>query len=175
MAIFSDMVEKSIEIFMDDFYVFGNSYDNYLHNLESILKRCEETNLVLNCEKCHFMVTKGIVLRHKISRKGIEVNKAKAAIIEKLPPPTTVKGIRSFLGHVGFYKRFIKDFTKLSKPLCSLLEQDTPFKFDQACAKAFIVLKQKLITAPVLVAPNWQLPFELMSNTSDVDVRAVLG
>ena len=110
MAIFSDMVEKTIEVFMDDFSVLGTSFDNCLENLRSVLIRCEETNLVLNWEKCHFMVQEGIVLGHWISARGIEVYKAKIEAIEKLPPPSSVKGIRSFLGHAGFYRRFIKDF-----------------------------------------------------------------
>ena len=99
MAIFADMVEKCIEVFMDDFSVFGASFENCLANLEKVLQRCEESNLVLNWEKCHFMVQEGIVLGHKISKKGIEVDKAKLDVIDKLPPPVNVKGIRSFLGH----------------------------------------------------------------------------
>ena len=102
IAIFSDMVEKTIEIFMDDFSVMGNSFDNCLENLGAVLARCEETNLVLNWEKCHFMVQEGIVLGHRISARGIEVDRAKIEAIEKLPPPSSVKGIRSFLGHAGF-------------------------------------------------------------------------
>nr|KYP66266.1 Retrovirus-related Pol polyprotein from transposon 17.6 [Cajanus cajan] len=108
LAIFSDLVEKSIEVFMDDFSVFGSSFDECLANLEVVLRRCLETNLILNWEKCHFMVTEGIVLGHKISHKGIEVDQAKVEVIEKLPPPINVKGIRSFLGHAGFYRRFIE-------------------------------------------------------------------
>ena len=111
MAIFSDMVEKTIEIFMDDFSVVGNSFDNCLVNLRAVLTRCEETNLVLNWEKCHFMVKEGIVLGHRISARGIEIDRAKIETIEKLPPPSSVKGIRSFLGHAGFYRRCIKDFS----------------------------------------------------------------
>nr|KYP44894.1 Retrovirus-related Pol polyprotein from transposon opus [Cajanus cajan] len=93
LAIFSDLVEKCIEVFMDDFSVFVSSFSNCLENLDTVLKRCIQTNLVLNWEKCHFMVTEGIVLGHKISSRGIEVDKAKVEIIEKLPPPTNVKGI----------------------------------------------------------------------------------
>ncbi|GJT16526.1 reverse transcriptase domain-containing protein [Tanacetum coccineum] len=107
MAIFHDMIEKTMEIFMDDFSVFGNSFSTCLSNLERMLKRCEDTNLALNWEKSHFMVKEGIVLGHKISKKGIEVDKAKIDVIAKLPHPTTVKGIRSFLGHAGFYRRFM--------------------------------------------------------------------
>ncbi|PIN17626.1 DNA-directed DNA polymerase [Handroanthus impetiginosus] len=101
MAIFTDMVENFLEVFMDDFSVYGNSFDECLNNLSSVLKRCEDTNLVLNWEKCHFMVQEGIVLGHKVSNRGIEVDKAKLETIEKLPPPTSVKGVRNFLGHVG--------------------------------------------------------------------------
>jgi len=130
LAIFFDLVENCIEVFMDDFSVFGLSFQSCLENLNTVLKKCVETNLVLNWEKYHFMVTKGIVLGHKISERGMEVDKAKVEIIEKLPPPTNVKGIKSFLGHAGFYRRFIKDFSKIAKPLCNLLNKDTPFNFD---------------------------------------------
>nr|KYP72402.1 Retrovirus-related Pol polyprotein from transposon opus [Cajanus cajan] len=130
LAIFSDVVEKCIEIFMDDFSVFGASFDACLENLNIVLRRCVETNLVLNWEKCHFMVTEGIVLGHKISRKGIEVDPTKVEVISKLPPPTNVKGIRSFLGHAGFYRRFIQDFSKIAKPLSNLLVKDVKFQFD---------------------------------------------
>ncbi|XP_062114019.1 uncharacterized protein LOC133825035 [Humulus lupulus] len=110
LSLFSDMVEKSIEMFMDDFSVFGSSFDLCLQNLEKVLTRCEESNLVLNLEKCHFKVSEGIVLGHKISSKGIEVDRVKVSTIENLPPSILVKGVKSFLGHTGFYRRFIKDF-----------------------------------------------------------------
>src|SRR4051812_20525626 len=175
MAIFSDIVEKFLEIFMDDFTVTGDSFDNCLAHLTLVLHRCVETDLVLNWEKCHFMVESGIVLGHRISKKGIEVDKAKIEVIEKLPPPTNVKGIRSFLGHAGFYRRFIKDFSKITKPLCDLLAKDAVFKFDESCMKAFETLKEKLISAPIVVAPDWTLPFEIMCDASNLTIGAVLG
>ncbi|XP_028799536.1 uncharacterized protein LOC114754863 [Neltuma alba] len=175
MAIFADMIEKTIEVFMDDFSVFGDSFDCCLDNLAAVLQRCEETNLVLNWEKCHFMVQEGIVLGHRVSKQGLEVDKAKVSVIEQLPPPTSVKGIRSFLGHAGFYRRFIKDFSKITKPLCNLLEKDREFKFDDACMNSFEELKKKLTSAPILVAPNWELPFIIMADASDFAVGAVLG
>ncbi|GJU49554.1 reverse transcriptase domain-containing protein [Tanacetum coccineum] len=116
-AIFHDMCKYFMEVFMDDFSVFGNSFDSPLNNLSKMLARFEETNLVLNWEKCHFMVKEGIVLGHKISKAGIEVDKAKVDVITKLPYPTNIKGIRSFLGHAGFYRRFIMDFSKIARPM----------------------------------------------------------
>ncbi|GJW39493.1 reverse transcriptase domain-containing protein [Tanacetum coccineum] len=175
MAIFHDMIEKTMEVFMDDFSVFGNSFSTCLTNLEKMLKRCEDTNLALNWEKSHFMVKEGIVLGHKISKKGIEVDKAKIDVISKLPHPTTVKGIRSFLGHAGFYRRFIKDFSKISRPMTHLLEKNTPFIFSEDCILAFQTLKKKLTEAPILIAPNWDQPFEIMCDASDYAIGAVLG
>nr|GEW81517.1 reverse transcriptase domain-containing protein [Tanacetum cinerariifolium] len=132
---FHDMVEKTMEVFMDDFSVFGNSFENYLSRLDKMLQRCEDTNLCLNWEKSHFMVKEGIVLGHKISKNGIEVDKAKVDVIAKLPHPTTVKD----------------------------------------CIKAFQMLKKKRTEAPMLIAPNWDLPFELMCDASDFAIGAILG
>ncbi|KAK1649704.1 hypothetical protein QYE76_067509 [Lolium multiflorum] len=172
----SEIEEESIvEVFMDDFSVYGNSFDNCLRNLDKVLQRCEETNLVLNWEKCHFMVNEGIVLGHKISERGIEVDRAKVEAIEKMPYPRDVKGIRSVLGHAGFYRRFIKDFSKISKPLTNLLQKDVPFVFDDDCKEAFETLKKALTTAPVVEPPDWNLPFEIMCDASDFAVGAVLG
>ncbi|GKD11033.1 reverse transcriptase domain-containing protein [Tanacetum coccineum] len=140
-----------------------------------MLQRCEDTNLVLNWEKCHFMVKEGIVLGHKISKSGIEVDKSKVDVITKLPHPTTVKGIRNFLGHAGFYRRFIQDFSKIARPMTHLLEKETLFIFSKECIEAFETLKIKLTQAPILVALDWDLPFEIMCDASDFDVGAVLG
>nr|GEY18467.1 reverse transcriptase domain-containing protein [Tanacetum cinerariifolium] len=117
-------------------------------------------------EKSYFMVKEGIVLGHKISKNRIEVDKAKVDVIAKLPHPTTVKGIRSFLGHAGFYRRFIQNFSKIAPPMTHLLEKDTPFFFSKECVKAFQTLKKKLTEAPILIVPDWDLPFELMCDAS---------
>ncbi|GJS93089.1 reverse transcriptase domain-containing protein [Tanacetum coccineum] len=97
MVIFHDMIEETIEVFMDNFSVFGDSFSSCLSHLDKMLKRCKDTNLILNWEKCHFMIKGGIILGHKISKSGIEVDRAKVDVIAKLPPPTSVKGIQSFL------------------------------------------------------------------------------
>ena len=169
------MVERTIEVFMDDFSVLGKSFDNFLENLRQALIRCEETNLVLNWEKCHFMVKEGFVMGHRISERGIEVDRAKIETIEKLLPPSSVKGIRIFLGHVRFCRRFIKDFSKIAKPLSNLLVQGAPFEFDDQCLEAFLFLKQKLVSTPIVVAPDSNLPFELMCDACDYAIGAMLG
>ncbi|CAL9025786.1 unnamed protein product [Prunus brigantina] len=174
MSIFSGLVENIVEVFMDDFSVFGDLYDQCLQNLSLVLERCQETNLVLNWEKCHFMVKQGIVLGHSISSKGIEVDKAKIEVIAKLTPPTSVKGVRSFFGHAGFYRQFIKDFSKISQHLCNLLAKDAPFSFNESCLEAFNKLKALLTSAPIITAPDWGLPFELMCDVSDYAVGVVL-
>ena len=175
MSIFSEYIENIIEVFMDDFSVYGDSFDRCLHNLTLVLQRCIETNLVLNWEKCHFMVNQGIVLGHVISVKGIEVDKAKIDLIHSLPSPTSVKEVRSFLGHAGFYRRFIKDFSKISTPLYNLLQKDVKFEFNEKCLVAFNLLKDSLTTTPIIQPPNWELPFELMCDVSDYVVGAALG
>nr|GEW24486.1 reverse transcriptase domain-containing protein [Tanacetum cinerariifolium] len=152
-----------------------NSFGTCLSHLDKMLKRCEDTNLCLNWEKSHFMVKEGIVLGHKISNNEIEVDTAKVDVISKLPHPTIVKGICNFLGHAGSYRRFIQDFSKIARLMTRLLEKDTPFFFSKECIEAFQTLKKKLTEAPILVAPDWDLPFELMCDASDFSIGAVLG
>ena len=127
LSIFNDMVEYIMEVYMDDITIYEGTFEEHLANLENVLNRCIEKSLVLNWEKCHFMVNQGIVLEHVISNKGIEVDKAMVELISKLPSPTNVKAVRQFLGNASFYKRFIKDFSKIAKPLCELLVKDANF------------------------------------------------
>ena len=126
-----------MEVFMDDITIYGSAFDECLVNLEVVLHRCIEKDLGLNWEKCHVMVQQGIVLGHIISKQGIEVYKAKVELIVNLTSPTNVKGVRQFLGHAGFYRRFIKDFSKLARPLCELLVKDAKFIWDDRCQKEF--------------------------------------
>ena len=114
------------------------------------------------------------MLGHIFSKEGIEVDKAKIEMIYKLPSPTNVKTVRQFLGHVGFYKRFIMDFSKIVKPLYKLLEKDAKFMWDDDCQKSFKEIKAHLTTAPIVRAPYWKLPFEVMCEASDLAIGAVL-
>nr|GEV01775.1 reverse transcriptase domain-containing protein [Tanacetum cinerariifolium] len=144
IAIFHDMIEKTMEVFMDDFLVFEDSFSSCLSNLDKMLKR-------------------------------IEVDRAKVDVIAKLPHPTIVKGVRSFLGHASFYRQFIQDFSKIARPMTHLVEKETLFVFSKDCIDAFETLKKKLTEAPILVVPDWNLPFELMCDASDFAIGAVLG
>ncbi|RDY01456.1 Retrovirus-related Pol polyprotein from transposon 17.6, partial [Mucuna pruriens] len=150
MSIFSDLLLDCMEVFMDDFTVYAMSFDACLENLSRVLTRCINTNLVLNFKKCHFMVTKGIIFGHLISSKGIEKWE-----------------VRSFLGHAGRLK------TNLS--LSKLLQKEVDFNFDQPCIEAFLELKTRLTSAPILQPPNWEYPFELMCDASNLALRAVLS
>ena len=133
LSLFSNMVEHIMELYMHDITVYGGDFEECLTNLEAILQRCIKKNLVLNWEKCHFMVNQGIVLGHIISNRGIEVDNEKIELISKLPSPTNVKTVRQFLGHAGFCRRFIKDFSKIGKPLYKLLEKDAKFSWEKEC------------------------------------------
>ncbi|RDY07767.1 Retrovirus-related Pol polyprotein, partial [Mucuna pruriens] len=139
-SIFSNLLQECMEVFMDDFTIYADSFDACLENLSKVLTRCIDTNLVLNFEKFHFMVTKGIVLVHLVSNRGIEVDKSKIDIITSLPNPASMREVRSFLGHAAFQE-----------------------------------LKNLLTSAPILQAPNWELPFELMCDASKSALGAILG
>jgi hypothetical protein len=175
MVIFSDLITKVMEVFMDDFSIYGKTFEDCLANLDKVLKWCQMADHVLNWEKSHFMVWEGIVLGHKILEKGIEVDKVKIKVIEQLPPPTNVKGIHSFLGHAGFYQRFIQNLSQFARPLMHLLTKDAMFIFTEECLQSFHTLKKALISAHIIQPLDWHLPFEIMCDASDYAVGAMLG
>ncbi|CAM8926119.1 unnamed protein product [Rhodiola kirilowii] len=174
-SIFSDMIGEFIEVYMDDVTIYGDTFDACLNNLSMVLARCVSMNFVLNYEKCHFMVTHGVVLGYVVSQEGIEVDKVKIDLIMTLPYPSTVRDIKSFLGHAGFYRRFIKDFSKKALPLSTLLQKEVPFEFTKTCKEAFDELKKALTSTPIIQTPDWEQPFEIMCDASDFAVGAVLG
>ena len=149
-ALFADYIGEFLEIFMDDFLIFGISFDECLTNLEKVLKICVQNNLVLSWEKSHFMVQVGIVLGHLINKEGIKVDQAKVEVIKNLPLPQTQKQLRGFLGHAGFYRHFIKDFAKLAKPLTHLLCNNVDFSLGEEAISSFQLIKEALVKAPIL-------------------------
>ncbi|CAA6674252.1 unnamed protein product [Spirodela intermedia] len=149
LSIFSDMTRKYMKIFMDDFSIFGESFDECLNHLYCV--------------------------GHIVSENSLEVDRAKIDIISKMKPPNSVKQIRSFLGHVGYYRKFIQDFSKFSKPLTMLLSKDVPFNFDEKCFESFSEIKRLLIEAPILQALDWSFPLEIMCDALNYVVGTVLG
>ena len=115
------------------------------------------------------------MLGHLVFEQGIEVDRAKIEVIKQLSPPINIEGIHSFLGHAGFYRRLIKDFSHIARPLTNLLGMDVLFEFDDACLKSVNILKKALISAPIIQPPDWSLPFEIMYDASDYAVGVVLG
>jgi hypothetical protein len=160
---------------MDDFIVHGDTFEVAKDNLEKVLKRCIDTNLSLSHEKCHMLMNEGIVLGHLISSKGIQVDPKKVQIIQDLPTPSTQKDVRSFLGHAGYYRRFIENFSKIASPLFVLLGKDVVFTWTPACQNAFEIIKNKLVTTPVLRGPNWELPFHIHTDAFVSSMGVVLG
>ena len=131
LAIFDDL--EFVEIYMDDFSVFGDSFQEALKNLEKVLLRCQEAHLALSENKCRLMCKAGVILGHLISGKGIQVDPAKIEIILHLPAPKTQREVRGFLGHVGYYRRFIENFSKIAAPLFQILAKDSEFSWTTAC------------------------------------------
>jgi hypothetical protein len=175
LAIFVDLVDDCVVVYMDEFSVYGDTFEEALENLEKFLNRCQETCLALRNTKCFMMRIEGVVLGHHISAAGIKVDPTKIEVIVNLPSPSTQKDVRSFLGHAGYYRRFIRNFTKIASPLFKLLAKDVEFYWDTNCQVAFDALKEKLSTTPVLRGPNWTFPFHISTDASETTIGAVLG
>ena len=160
---------------MDDFTVYGNTFEEALANLENVLKRCKEANLSLSHEKCFMMFTEGIVLGNHILGDGIRVDKSKVEVISRLIAPSCQKDVRSFLGFTGYYRRFIENFTKIASPIFKLLTKDCEFNWNPDCQLAFETLKTKIFEGTILRGPNWKLPFHISTDASDIALGVVLG
>lgn len=175
LGIFFNLIQDCVEIYMDDFTTYGDEYDQALANLDKVLTRCQDTNLSLSNEKCKMLMIEGIFLGHHISDKGIKIDPTKIEVIINLPAPQSQKNVRSFLGHAGYYRRFIEIFTKISTPMFKLLTKDVNFYWYASFQIAFDTLKEKLFVAPVLRGPNWSLPFHISIDASDTALGVVLG
>ena len=173
MSIFSDLVEEVMEIFMDDFTVYGSSFEQCLHRDSTSKVQGQESSSELG-KMSFYGYRRNCLGAHDFCSRA-RGNQAKVSIIRNLMPPTTVKGIRSFLGHAGFYRRFIRNFSKIARPLCRLLEKDTKLYFDESCQNSFEEIKSILVEAPIMAKPEWNREFEIMCDASDFAMGAVLG
>ncbi|CAN6544188.1 unnamed protein product [Malus baccata var. baccata] len=153
------------------FYCFLDGYSGYN---QIVIAPEDQEKTTFTCPFGTFAYRR-MPFGHIISGKGIEVDKSKIDLVRHLPSRTSVREVRSFLGHAGFYRRFIKDFLKIAQPLCRLLQKEVAFEFTKECTESFNQLKELLTTAPIIVPPDWSLPFELMCDASDYALGAVLG
>ncbi|XP_020418036.1 uncharacterized protein LOC109948741 [Prunus persica] len=170
--VMKEVVKKEVLKLLDVGIIYPISDSKWVSPVQVVPKK---SGITVVKNEDNELVPQRIQTGHIISSRGIEVDKAKIDIVRSLLPPKTVKEIRSFLGHAGFYRRFIKDFSKISRPLCRLLGKDVEFEFNEECLAAFNKLKELLTSAPIMQPPDWNFPFELMCDASDYAVGAVLG
>jgi hypothetical protein len=173
LGIFADIIHDCLEVYMDDFTVYGNTYQEDLDNLQKVLIRCQEMNLSLSHEKCKMLLTEGVVLGHHVSSEGIKFDPVKIEVIVRLPPLKAQKEVRIFLGHVGYYERFIENFTKIVAPIIGLLIKDADFLWTKQCQTSFETLKAKMSMALVIRGANWSLPFHISTDASDIAIGGV--
>jgi hypothetical protein len=174
LSIFSDLISEGIEVYMDDFTPYDDDFDQALNNLEKVLEQCIATKLCLSHKKCHMMMTEGVVLGHYISTDGIRVDPAKIEVILNLPTPHTQTEVHSFLGASGYYRRFMPNFSKIVAPLHALTG-NVEFQWFDKCDVDFVGLKKLISTVPLLRGPNWEIPFQISTDASDIAIGVVLG
>lgn len=175
IGILFDLINDSVEIYMDDFTPYGDSFEHGLLNLEKVLKRCKQTRVSLSTMKYHMMNEEGIVLGHLLLATGIRVDPAKVEVILNFPALKTQTTVQSFIGYAGYYRRFIEFFSKVAFPLFQLLPKDAKFVWTDACESTFSGIKKLVCEAPILCGPDWKLPFHISTDASHTTVGEILG
>jgi hypothetical protein len=175
LGIFANLIHECVEIYMDDFSIYGDSFSKALHNLEKVLIRCRESNVSLIHKKCKIMSPHGIFIGHHISSSRIKVDPTNIKVIMEFPAPHSPKEVRIFLGHVGYYRRFIEKFSNIVAPIYKLLAKDTAFLWDSQCQITFEILKENLSTTLVMGGPDWTLLFHICIDASDTALGVFLG
>ena len=180
-SVFSALMDKVLMgaaayamCYIDDIIIFSETFEDHMTHLEDILNRLKKAGLKVKVSKCDFLMSQVKYLGHVISSKGISPDPEKTKAIEKLNPPTSVKGVRSFVGMASYYRRFIKDFANIARPLTKLTKKNQPFVWTEECTEAFEILKQHLTNAPVLAYPDPALPYKLYTDASKEAIGAVL-
>ncbi len=173
--LFREELFKFLIVYLDDIIVFSDSFEQHLEHLEIVFKKLQDANLYLNPEKCQLVQERINYLGHVISSKGIETNGDKTEAIRAMEPPRNLKQLRSFLGMAGYYRRFIRDFATLADPLHKLLKKDKDWEWNDQCRYAFLELKNRLSSAPILAFPHTDKPFILQTDASNTGLGAVLA
>jgi hypothetical protein len=154
VATFKEFIHQFLEVYLDDWIVFS-LLKYHIETLRLMLDRCRQYHISLNLKKCIFGAPFGILLGHVVCKQGLLVDPAKIAVIVNLPPPESVRQLRTTLGHTGYYRKFIKGYVQITTPMEKLLKKEAKFQWNEDCQKGLDVLKQKLVTAPILVFPDW--------------------
>jgi len=167
--------EKFVLVYLDDIIIFSKSYDEHLQHLQQVFNLLKEAQLKINPEKCHFCTNKIQFLGHVISGQGIQPDPAKIEKIINLNAPFNVKQLRTVLGLFSYYRRFVKNYSKLVAPLNDLLKKDVPYNWTKQHQEIFEILKEKLTTAPILSYPDFNQSFILSTDASTTGLGAVLS
>lgn len=174
MRAFEEFLNKFLQVFLDDFTVYRTKHIHIEH-LRKCLKRCRKVDISLNPEKCTFAISSSTLLGHVICKDGILVDPTKIKAIQTLPPPRTLKGVRQVMGSASYYRRFVKDFAKITSPLANLTKSSVKLVWDDKCQAAFDLIKQKLITTPTLITLDWNEEFHVHCDASNEAIGSVLA
>jgi hypothetical protein len=173
-SVFMDYLDKFVVVFIDDILVYSQNEQEHEEHLRKVLQRLWDCQLYAKLSKCEFWISEVLFLGHIINRDGLAVDPKKVAVILDWKAPKDVRGIKSFIRMVGYYRRFIEGFSKIVRPMTALLAKKVVFKWTPACQESFEKLKQKLTTAPVLVLSDVHKPFAVYCDASYTGLGCVL-
>jgi len=174
VAIFKEFIHKFLEIYFYDWIVFG-LMDKHVGALRLMLAKCREHHISMNLKKCIFCGPFGILLGHVVCRQGLMVDPTKIAIIVNLPPPTSVKQLRNMLKHTGYYRKFVKGYAQITAPMEKLLKCDVKYEWTEECQESLDILKERMVTAPILVFPEWKKIFHVHVDASSITLGIILA
>ena len=174
IAVFKEFIHQFLEVYLD-YWIVYNLLKYYVEALRMMLERCRKCQISLNIKKCIFRSHFGILLGHIVCKQGLLVDHAKIAVIVNIPPPKLVHQLRETLGHIGYYKKFIKGYVQITAPMEKLLRKDSKLQWNEDCQRGFDILKEKMVTAPILVFPDWERTFHVHVDASTLTLGAILA
>src|SRR5277367_3903472 len=174
ISAFKEFIHKFLEVYFDDWTIFGLLKD-HIASLILMLDKCRQHHISLNLKKCIFCAPFGILLGHIVCKQGLMVDPTTIAIIVNLPPPKSIKQLRTTLGHTGYYRKFIKGYAQITAPMEKKLKKDTKFEWTPECQESLNILKEKMVTTPILVFPDWSKEFHVHVDASSIALGIVLA
>jgi hypothetical protein len=174
IAAFKEFIHQFLKVYLDDWTIYS-LLKNHVEVLRLMLERCRQCQISLNIKKCIFGTPFGILLGHIVCKQGLLVDLAKIIIIVNLPTPKTVRQLRETLGHIGYYRKFIKGYAQITTPMEKLLRKDTKYQWNDECQHSLDTLKEKMVTAPILVFPDWKKTFHVHVDASTIALGAILA